>query len=80
MSWAAAMGIKVGGLPRTVAQPRPHADRLPNEDSSCDSRHECVPRAATRPPPLLPTVRSTRVRARDTCEIFHNYARVEFRA
>lgn len=61
MLWAAAMGIKVGGLSRTVAQPRPHADRLPNEDSSCDSRHECVPRAATRP--LACTVCSTRVRA-----------------
>lgn len=56
------MGIKVGGLSRTVAQPRPHADRLPNEDSSCDSRHECVPRATTRPP-LACTVCSTRVRA-----------------
>lgn len=62
MLWAAAMGIKVGGLSRTVAQPRPHADRLPNEDSSCDSRHECVPRATTRPP-LACTVCSTRVRA-----------------
>lgn len=62
MLWAAAMGIKVGGLSRTVAQPRPHADRLPNEDSSCDSRHECVQRATTRPP-LACTVCSTRVRA-----------------
>lgn len=62
MLWAAAMGIKVGGLSRTVAQPRPHADRLPNEDSSCDSRHECVQRATTRLP-LACTVCSTRVRA-----------------
>lgn len=66
------MGIKVGGLSRTVAQPRPHADRLPNEDSSCDSQHECVPRATTRPP-LARTVCSTRVR--NTCEILYNYAR-----